>query len=209
MTGIDLDAFGDDAIVVRGVPAHLRNCIDDADVTDLIERVIPWLRLRTREAGEVSAERAQQRRREVLNAIAETRGGDPAPRLARRWIGELLELGDLVRKPTRELSLGERMKCELVAALIHRPKVLFLDEPTLGLDVIARSELWDVIRSFKGRATVILTTHYLEEARELSDRISVMKDGRLLFVGTADEILKEAGESDFEKAFVKLVKEGK
>ncbi len=94
--GIDLDAFGDDAIVVRGVPAHLRNCIDDADVTDLIERVIPWLRLRTREAGDVSAERAQQRRREVLTAIAETRGGDPAPRLARRWIGELLELGDSI-----------------------------------------------------------------------------------------------------------------
>ena len=62
--------------------------------------------------------------------------------------------------------------------------MLFLDEPTLGLDVIARSELWDVIRSLKGRATVILTTHYLEEARELSDRIGVMKDGRLLFVGT-------------------------
>ena len=94
--GIDLDAFGDDAIVVRGVPAHLRNCIDDADVTDLIERVIPWLRLRAREAGDVSAERARLQRREVLNAIAETRGGDPAPRLARRWIGELLELGDSI-----------------------------------------------------------------------------------------------------------------
>ena len=94
-------------------------------------------------------------------------------------------------------------------ALVSEPKVLFLDEPTLGLDVIARSELWDVIRSLKGRATVILTTHYLEEARELSDRIGVMKDGQLLFVGTADEIQKETGESDFEKAFVKLIKEGK
>ena len=94
-------------------------------------------------------------------------------------------------------------------ALVSEPKVLFLDEPTLGLDVIARSELWDVIRSLKGRATVILTTHYREEARELSDRIGVMKDGRLLFVGTADEILKETGESDFEKACVKLVREGK
>ncbi len=93
--GIDLDAFGDDALVVRGVPAHLRNCIDDADVADLIDRVIPWLRLRAREAAEGEDDRTT-----ILTAIAQTRGSDPAPRLARRWIAEALELGiDLCSVP--------------------------------------------------------------------------------------------------------------
>ncbi|MCB9755640.1 MAG: hypothetical protein H6713_37395 [Myxococcales bacterium] len=115
--GVDLDAFGDDAIVVRGVPAHLRNCIDDADVTDLIDRVIPWLRLRARE-GEGGSGDASARRREVLSAIAETRGADPAPRLARRWIGELIELGDAidavpgVRRWTASALIGERARAQ-------------------------------------------------------------------------------------------------
>ncbi len=137
------------------------------------------------------------------------------PDLGRRKkqrVKELLDefdLNSIAAKRAKKLSGGWQRRLSIAMALVSEPKVLFLDEPTLGLDVIARSELWDVIRSLKGRATVILTTHYLEEARELSDRIGVMKDGRLLFVGTADEILKETGESDFEKAFVKLVKEGK
>jgi ABC-2 type transport system ATP-binding protein len=93
-------------------------------------------------------------------------------------------------------------------ALISEPKILFLDEPTLGLDVIARSELWDLIRSLKGKVTIILTTHYMEEAEALSDRIAIMKDGRLLICATAEEIKRAAGEDRFEQAFVKIVKEG-
>ena len=92
-------------------------------------------------------------------------------------------------------------------ALISRPQVLFLDEPTLGLDVLARRGLWDVIRGMKGRVTIVLTTHYMEEAEELSDRIGIMKDGRLIAVGTARELKERAGTGDFEKAFVSIVKE--
>ena len=85
--GVDLDGFGDDAVVVRGVPAHLRHCVDDADVADLIARIVPWLRMRTRESDASAVERG------LLGAIAATRGADPAPRLARRWLAELLDAG--------------------------------------------------------------------------------------------------------------------
>lgn len=83
-----------------------------------------------------------------------------------------------------------------------------MDEPTLGLDVIARHDLWEVIRALKGKITIILTTHYMEEAETLSDRIGIMKNGRLLAVGTAEELNRVAGTNDFETAFVSIVKEG-
>ena len=92
-------------------------------------------------------------------------------------------------------------------ALISEPRILFLDEPTLGLDVIARHDLWDVIRSLKGNVTIILTTHYMEEAEALSDRIGIMKNGRLLAAGTAEELKQAAGTVDFETAFLSIVKE--
>ena len=106
------------------------------------------------------------------------------------------------------MSGGWQRRVSIAMALISEPKILFLDEPTLGLDVIARHELWDVIRSLKGKATVILTTHYMEEAETLSDRIGIMKDGKLLAVGTAEELKQKAGTNDFEAAFVSIVKEG-
>jgi ABC-2 type transport system ATP-binding protein len=92
-------------------------------------------------------------------------------------------------------------------ALIGEPQILYLDEPTLGLDVIARHDLWDVIRSLKGKITIILTTHYMEEAESLSDRIGIMKNGRLLAVGTAEALKEKAGTDNFETAFVSIVKE--
>ena len=91
-------------------------------------------------------------------------------------------------------------------ALISEPKILFLDEPTLGLDVIARSELWGLISSLKGRVTIILTTHYMEEAEALSDRIGIMKGGKLLICDTAENIKKTAGKDRFEEAFIEIVK---
>ena len=91
-------------------------------------------------------------------------------------------------------------------ALISEPKILFLDEPTLGLDVLARSDLWDLIRSLKGKTTMILTTHYMEEAEALSDRIAIMKDGKLLVCDTAERIKAMAGTDNFEQAFVRIVK---
>jgi ABC-2 type transport system ATP-binding protein len=92
-------------------------------------------------------------------------------------------------------------------ALVGEPRVLFLDEPTLGLDVIARSDLWEIIRALKGKITVILTTHYMEEAEALSDRIGIMKDGKLLVCDTPDAIKAQTGESTIERAFIKVVKE--
>ena len=86
-------------------------------------------------------------------------------------------------------------------------QILFLDEPTLGLDVMARHDLWETIQALKGRVTIILTTHYMEEAEALSDRIGIMKNGRLLAVGTAEELKERTGATVFETAFVSIVKE--
>ena len=113
---------------------------------------------------------------------------------------------DLPRKAGK-LSGGWQRRVSIAMALMGEPQILFLDEPTLGLDVIARRELWDVIRALKGKVTVILTTHYMEEAESLSDRIGIMKSGHLLAVGTAGELMERAGTSDFESAFVSIVKE--
>ena len=105
-----------------------------------------------------------------------------------------------------KLSGGWQRRVSIAMALMGEPQILFLDEPTLGLDVIARRELWDVIRALKGRVTIILTTHYMEEAESLSDRIGIMKSGRLLAAGTAEELKRKAGTDDFEAAFVSIVK---
>ncbi|MBQ1263576.1 MAG: ABC transporter ATP-binding protein, partial [Oscillospiraceae bacterium] len=100
-------------------------------------------------------------------------------------------------------------RVSIAMALIGEPSILFLDEPTLGLDVIARSELWDTIRALKGRVTIVLTTHYMEEAEALSDRIGIMKNGRLLVVGTARELMQMTSADKFEDAFISIVKEAK
>ena len=122
---------------------------------------------------------------------------------------EALGLRSVMDKRLKKMSGGYKRRVSIAMALINSPSVLFLDEPTLGLDVIARSELWDAIKAIKGELTIILTTHYLEEAEEMCDRFAVMKDGKLITVGSAEDIKKEAGEDDFEAAFVKLVKEGR
>ena len=113
----------------------------------------------------------------------------------------------VLRRKAGKLSGGWQRRVSIVMALISEPQILFLDEPTLGLDVLARHELWDVIRSLKGRITIILTTHYMEEAEALSDRIGIMKDGLLLAAGTAEELKKQTKTDDFEAAFVSIVKE--
>ncbi len=119
---------------------------------------------------------------------------------------ELLDLQSVIDKKAGKLSGGWQRRLSIAMALISEPKILFLDEPTLGLDVIARSDLWDMIRALKGKVTIILTTHYMEEAEALSDRIAIMKDGRLIVCDTADNIKEMAGTDNFEEAFVRLVK---
>lgn len=116
-------------------------------------------------------------------------------------------LDEVLLRKAGKLSGGWQRRVSIAMALISEPKILFLDEPTLGLDVIARHELWDVIRSLKGNVTIILTTHYMEEAETLSDRIGIMKSGRLLAMGTVEELKEKAGTNDFETAFVTIVKE--
>lgn len=131
-------------------------------------------------------------------------------KVKKQKVRELLKsfgLSDTAGKRASKLSGGWQRRLSIAMALISEPEILFLDEPTLGLDVIARSELWELVRSFKGEKTVILTTHYLEEAEALSDRIGIMKGGRLLRVGTAAEIKAAAGAETLEEAFIKTVKE--
>ena len=111
---------------------------------------------------------------------------------------------EVARQKAKTLSGGWQRRLSIAMALISEPKLLFLDEPTLGLDVIARRELWHIIEGLKGRVTVILTTHYLEEAEALSDRLAVMAKGRLIAVGTASELMAKAGCDKFEDAFVAL-----
>lgn len=115
-------------------------------------------------------------------------------------------LENILHKKAGKLSGGLQRRLSIAMALISEPLVLFLDEPTLGLDVIARSELWDIINGLKGRTTVILTTHYMEEAESLSDRIGIMKNGKLLAVGTAQELIKMTASKSFEDAFISIVK---
>ena len=127
----------------------------------------------------------------------------------RERINELskqFSLGDILKRKAGKLSGGWQRRVSIAMALISEPQILFLDEPTLGLDVIARHELWEVIRSLKGKITIILTTHYMEEAEALSDRIGIMKNGKLLTIGSVDELKTIAKTDNFETAFVSIVK---
>lgn len=122
-------------------------------------------------------------------------------------LAEQLGLAPILHRRAGKLSGGWQRRLSIAMALVSQPEILFLDEPTLGLDVLARSDLWDTVHSLKGRITIVLTTHDLEEAEALSDRVGVMKDGRLLALGTPEELKHQTGSDRFEEAFVKLIKE--
>ena len=125
----------------------------------------------------------------------------------REKTAELLRRFDLqAEKKAGKLSGGGQRRLSIAMALISEPEILFLDEPTLGLDVLARSELWDLIRALKGQITIVLTTHYMEEAEALSDRIAILKDGRLLLCDTAPHLMERTGTDRFEQAFIRIVK---
>src|SRR5699024_8721417 len=109
------------------------------------------------------------------------------------------------KQRSKTLSGGWKRRLSIAMALISDPDVLFLDEPTLGLDVLARRELWKVIESLKGRMTIILTTHYLEESERLSDRICVLKQGEVKALGTVEKLVAETSASSFEDAFISIV----
>lgn len=145
--------------------------------------------------------------RENLELICGVHGFSKDKRNAKiKELTRLLGLESVIGRKAGKLSGGWQRRLSIAMALISEPKILFLDEPTLGLDVLARSELWDLIRSLKGKVTVILTTHYMEEAEALSDRIAIMKDGRLLTCDTPDAIKSKTGEDSIEKAFIQIVR---
>ena len=146
--------------------------------------------------------------RENLELISRIYGADKTA--ARSRTDEMLDrlsMREIEKKRASTLSGGWQRRLSIAMALITQPEVLFLDEPTLGLDVLARRELWSLIEKLKGKMTVILTTHYLEEAETLSDRIGIMAHGVLRAEGTAEELKAKAGKDDFEEAFIVLAGE--
>lgn len=121
---------------------------------------------------------------------------------------KMFKLEEVLKQKAKTLSGGWKRKVSIAIALINNPQILFLDEPTLGLDVIARKELWKIIESLKGKVTIILTTHYMEEAESLSDRIAIMNKGNIVQIGTAKELIEKTGAKNFEDAFVKIATGG-
>ena len=136
-----------------------------------------------------------------IHGFSKTKSQEKTVELAKQF-----GLLDILKRKAGKLSGGWQRRVSIAMALISEPAILFLDEPTLGLDVIARSELWDIIRGLKGKITIILTTHYMEEAQALSDRIGIMKNGKLLITGTAQELMEKTGTDRFEHAFISIVK---
>ncbi len=146
--------------------------------------------------------------RENLEFIARIYGADK--KQAKEKADKMIEdfsMEEIVKSKASTLSGGWQRRLSIAMALISEPEILFLDEPTLGLDVLARRELWRVIEKLKGKMTIILTTHYLEEAESLSDRVGIMSRGVLCAEGTAAELKAKAGTDDFEETFIRLAGE--
>ncbi len=120
----------------------------------------------------------------------------------------MFNLNEVLNKKAKTLSGGWQRRVSIAISLINNPQILFLDEPTLGLDVIARKELWNIIEKLKGNITIILTTHYMEEAENLSDRIGIMSNGNLVDVGTVKELIQKSNSKNLEDAFIKIATGG-
>ncbi|MDE6791382.1 MAG: ABC transporter ATP-binding protein [Clostridia bacterium] len=148
--------------------------------------------------------------KENLQFFAEVYYGDKNERKnAVERVISAFSLDEVLSRRAGTLSGGWQRRLSIAAALVSNPQLLFLDEPTLGLDVLARRELWDVISALKGKMTVVLTSHYLNEIEALCDRVAVLNKGRVAAVGTVEELKALSGQKDFEDAFVSLVKEAK
>ena len=125
-----------------------------------------------------------------------------------KQIVEDFKLESVLTRRVKTLSGGWQRRLSIAVALVTKPKLLFLDEPTLGLDVMARRELWEEIKRLKGKVTIVLTSHYLEEIEALCEKVCIMAKGNILARGTTEEIKRAAGEEKFEEAFVKIVLNG-
>ncbi|MDE7087329.1 MAG: ABC transporter ATP-binding protein [Clostridia bacterium] len=174
---------------------------DKSVKTDInaIKKIVDVSPQETSVAGKLTVE-------ENLKFFAEIYYADKAERArAVERVVETFSLGEVLSRRAKTLSGGWQRRLSIAVALISQPKVLFLDEPTLGLDVLARRELWQVIKSIKGKTTIILTSHYLEEIEALCDRVAILSSGKLLASGTAEEIKNTYGKQSFEDAFVAAV----
>ena len=120
---------------------------------------------------------------------------------------DIFNLNEVLNQRAKTLSGGYKRRLSIAIALISKPKILFLDEPTLGLDVFARRELWNIIKKLQKNITIILTSHYLEEIENLCDRVAILSNGKLLKTGTIEEIKQITNTQNFEDAFIKLVEE--
>ena len=120
-------------------------------------------------------------------------------------IVDIFNLNEVLNQRAKTLSGGYKRRLSIAIALISKPKILFLDEPTLGLDVFARRELWNIIKKLQKNITIILTSHYLEEIENLCDRVAILSNGKLLKTGTIEEIKQITNTQNFEDAFIKLV----
>ena len=140
---------------------------------------------------------------ENLEFFANVYGTNNAKHL--REIVDTFHLNDVLNQKAKTLSGGYKRRLSIAIALISKPKILFLDEPTLGLDVFARRELWNIIKKLKGSITIILTSHYLEEIENLCDRVAVLSHGKLLQTGNIKDIKQATNSQIFEDAFIKLV----
>jgi len=141
--------------------------------------------------------------KENLEFFANIYNKNDSKRLAE--IIDIFNLGEVINQKAKTLSGGYKRRLSIAIALISEPRILFLDEPTLGLDIFARRELWKVIKRLQRNITIILTSHYLEEIENLCDRVAVLSKGKLLKTGTIEEIKQATGADDFENAFIKLV----
>lgn len=147
--------------------------------------------------------------RENLEFICEVYGFHKAQAIQKtNELMASLQMTTIAHQKAGTLSGGWQRRLSIAMALISEPKILFLDEPTLGLDVIARRELWEFIKQLKKQMTIILTTHYLEEAESLSDHIGVMNQGEFIISGTAEELMTKAHTDNFEEAFIQLSHQG-
>ena len=193
LCGLTSPTEGDAQVLGMSVRSQIRE----------IKRVVDLSPQETSVAGNLTV-------KENLEFFAELyyKEADERKEAVRRTVEEF-SLEEVLSRRAKQLSGGWQRRLSIAAALISRPKVLFLDEPTLGLDVIARRELWQVIRAIKGKTTIILTSHYLEEVEALCDRVAIMSKGRVITCGTAAEITERSGCNSFEEAFVSVVTEGK
>lgn len=142
--------------------------------------------------------------RENLDFFAQIYGATDEAYAA--WIVETFQLNEVENRRAKTLSGGWQRRLSLAIALIAKPRILFLDEPTLGLDVLARRDLWDIIRALKGKMTILLTSHYLEEIEALCDRVCILHKGKVASVGTVQEIKTSTGQTSFEEAFIRTVR---